>query len=121
MFATAEKLRYFNVAKDLLYELVQAKQEDRNEEEDIKTTVADQREYVAKARIHHTNWLKINYGDGFIPARHKPEGELIAEYGSNLESALTGWDQSDPIYWWKGDHYFVVPAPSSSQAGADRL
>jgi len=121
MFPIAEKLSYYNIGYGLLYSLIIDEQEDNFEEEDTKTTVAAQRDYKQKARIHHINWLKIDYGDGFIPARHKPEADLISEYGDQLETVLSEWNQSDPIYWYKGSHFFVVPAPSSSQAGADKL
>ena len=121
MFPIAEKLVYYNIAYGLLNSLIIDEQEDNFEEEDTKTTVASQREYKEKARLHHINWLKINYGDGFIPARYKPEADLIAEYGNELETVLSQWDQADPIYWYKGTHFFVVPAPSASQAGAGRL
>jgi|GEM_PF-2868091 len=121
MFPLVEKLGYYNIGYGLLYSLIIDEQEDNYEEEDTKTTVANQRDYKEKARIHHINWLKINYGDGFIPAQYKPEGDLISEYGNDLETVLSEWDQSNPIYWYKGKHLFVVPAPSSSQAGADRL
>jgi hypothetical protein len=121
MFPTAEKLRYFNIAKDLLYVLLAREQEDRHEEEYTKTTVADQREYQEKARIHHVNWLKIDYGEGFIPARYVSEAELVSRFGTGLEDTLSTWDKSDPIYFWKGKHLFVVPAPTAAQAGANRL
>lgn len=121
MFTDAEKLLYFNIAYGLLYSLIIDEQEDNYEEEYTKDTVASQPEYQEKARIHHLNWLKINYGDGFIPARYKSERDLIAEYGNELETALTGWSQSDPIYYYKGNHLFVYPAPTSAQAGAGRL
>lgn len=121
MFPLPEKLAYYVEADGLLNALIIDEQEDTNEEEDTKTTVADQRDYKQKARIHHINWLKINYGDGFIPARYKSEADLISEYGNELETTLSQWSQSDPIYWYKGTSFFVVPAPSSSQAGADRL
>jgi hypothetical protein len=121
MFPVAEKLAYYIEADGILNALIIDEQEDTNEEEDTKTTVSGQRDYKQKARIHHINWLKINYGDGFIPARYKSEQDLISEYGNDLETMLTNWDQSDPIYWYKGTSFFVVPAPSSSQAGADRL
>jgi hypothetical protein len=121
MFPIAEKLAYYVEADGILNSLIIDEQEDTNEEEDTKTTVAGQRDYKQKARIHHINWLKINYGDGFIPARYKREQDLIAEYGNELETALSQWDQSNPIYWYKGTSFFVVPAPTSAQAGADRL
>lgn len=121
MFPLPEKLAYYNEADGILNALIIDQQEDTNEEEDTKTTVAGQRDYKQKARIHHINWLKINYGDGFIPARYKSEQDLISENKNDLETVLSQWDQSDPIYWYKGSHFFVVPAPSSAQAGADRL
>lgn len=121
MFPTAEKLLYYNIAYGLLYALIIDEQEDNYEEEYTKATVADQREYKQKARIHHVNWLKIDYGDGFIPARYKSEQDLMAEYGSEFETVLSQWDKSNPIYWYKGQHLFVVPAPSSDEAGSDRL
>lgn len=120
-FPDADKLDFFNIGYGIIYSLIIDQQEDNYEEEDTKTTVADQREYKQKARIHHINWLKINYGDGFIPARYKSEQDLISEYGNDLETVLSQWDKSDPIYWYKGKHFFIAPAPSSSQAGADRL
>jgi len=121
MFPTAEKLTYYNIGYGILYGLIIDEQEDSYEEEDTKTTIAGQRDYKQKARIHHINWLKINYGDGFIPARYKSEADLINEYGNDLETVLSQWDKSDPIYWYKGKSFFVVPAPTSDQAGADRL
>src|ERR1044071_4473916 len=121
MFPLAEKLTYYNEADGILNALIIDEQEDTNEEEDTKDTVAGQRDYKQKARIHHINWLKINYGDGFIPARYKSEQALISENGNNLETVLSQWDQSDPIYWYKGTSFFVVPAPTSAQAGASRL
>jgi hypothetical protein len=120
-FPEAEKLAYYNEGQAILNGLIIQQQEDRAEEEDTKTTIAGQAEYQEKARIHHINWLKINYGDGFIPARYMSEASLIAQYGSELETVLTQWDQGDPIYNYKGRHFFVRPAPSAAQAGADRL
>jgi len=121
MFPIAEKLDYYNEAYGILNGLIIQQQEDRNEEEDTKDTVASQREYTEKARIHHINWLKINYGDGFIPARYVPEADLISQYGTELEDTLDGWDKTDPIYFYKGSHLFVIPAPTASEAGSDRL
>lgn len=121
MFPLAEKLDYYNEAYGILNGLIIDEQEDNNESEWTKTTVANQRDYKEQARIHHINWLKIDYGDGFIPARYKPEQDLISEYGSELETILSQWDKSDPVYFYKGQHFFVIPAPSSSQAGANRL
>lgn len=121
LFPLAEKLLYYNIAYGILYSLIIDEQEDNYEEEDTKDTVADQREYKQSSRIHHINWLKINYGEGFIPARYKSEQDLIKEYGNDLETVLTSWDKSDPIYWYKGKHFFVVPAPTSDQAGSGML
>lgn len=121
MFPLAEKLAYYNEANGILNALIIDEQEDTNEEEDTKTTIAGQSEYKQKANIHHVNWLKINYGDGFIPARYKAEADLISEYGDQLETVLAQWPQSDPIYRYKGSWLFVNPAPSNTQAGADRL
>lgn len=121
MFPTAEKLSYFNIAKNLLFALLAIDQQDRQEEEWTKTTLAGQREYLEKSRIHHVNWLKIDYGNGFITARYVPEAQLVAEFGTSFESTLDTWDGADPIYFYKGSHLFVVPAPTAAQAGADRL
>lgn len=121
MFPTAEKLVYYNIAYGLLNGLVIDEQEDSYELEFTATTVADQPDYLAESRIHHINWLKINYGEGFVPARYKSEQALISEFGTDLETELTSWDTSDPIYFYKGDHFFVYPAPTAAQAGADRL
>jgi len=57
----------------------------------------------------------------FIPARYKSEQDQISEFGDQLENELSQWSQSDPIYWYKGSSFFVVPAPTSAQAGAGRL
>lgn len=123
MFPTAEKLLYYNIAYGLLYGRIIDEGEDNYEEEDTKDTVTDQHEYQAKARIHHINWLKIEYNttDGFITARHKPEADLVSEYGTALDTTLAAWDQGDPIYFYKGSHFFVYPAPDSTESGADRL
>lgn len=121
MFDPAEKLLYYNIAYGLLYALIIDEGEDNYEEEDTSTTVAGQRDYGAPGRIHHINWLKIDYGEGFIPARYKSEQSLISEYGNELEDALSQWDKSAPIYWFKGDHFFIAPAPTTDQAGSDRL
>ena len=121
MFPLAEKLAYYNEGYGILLGLIYKQQEDRNETEETKTTVADQREYKEMSRIHHINWLKINYGDGFIPARYKSEADLISEYGNELETVLSQWPKSDPIYRYKGQHFFVDPAPNEDEAGADLL
>src|SRR5438105_2622422 len=89
MLPLVEKLAYYNEGYGILNGLIIKEQEDTSEIEETKTTVADQRDYKEMARIHHINWLKINYGDGFIPARYKPEQDLIAEYGYNLETTLS--------------------------------
>lgn len=120
-FPLAEKLSYYNIGYGLLYSRIIAEQEDNYEEEDTKDTVASHSDYKEEARIHHVNWLKINYGDGFIPARYVSEAELIARYGTELETVLANWPASDPIHNFKGKHHFVYPAPTASQAGADRL
>lgn len=121
MFPLAEKLDYYNEADGILNALIIDEQEDTNEEEYTKDTVAGQRDYPQIARIHHINWLKINYGDGFIPARYKSEQDLITEYGNDYETSLNQWSQSDPIYYYKGKHLFISPAPTAAQTGADRL
>lgn len=121
MFPIAEKLLYYNIGYGLLYGRIIEEQEDNYEEEDTKDTVAGQSAYMQKSRIHHVNWLKINYGDGFVPARYRSEADLIAEYGRDLTNILANWSQSDPIYYYKGKHLFIVPAPTSAQYGADRL
>ena len=121
MFPIAEKLTYYNIGYGLWNEKVISEQEDTNETEWTKTTVDGQSDYQVPARIHHINWLKINYGEGFIVARHKSEDGLIAEYGTEFETVLATWPKSDPIYRWKGSHLFVNPAPVGSEAGADRL
>lgn len=121
MFPEAEKLVYLNVAKNLLFNLIAVNGQDRSEQEVTKTTVAGQREYAEQSRIRHVNWLKVNYGDGFVPARYVSEAQLIADYGTSLETTLTGWSYTDPIYYWKGSHLFISPAPTATQAGADRL
>src|ERR1700710_1413889 len=81
MFPITEKLLYYNIGYGLLNALIINEQEDTQEEEDTFTTVANQRDYAAPSRIHHINWLKINYGDGFIPARYMSEQEQIKRYG----------------------------------------
>src|ERR1044071_3611542 len=85
MFPIAEKLSYYNIGYGLLYGMIIDEKEDNYEEEDTSDTIADQSDYGAPSRIHHINWLKINYGDGLIPARYKSEQDLISEYGSDLE------------------------------------
>lgn len=121
MFPLAEKLAYYNEADGILNALIIDEQEDTNESEVTTATVAGQSAYLQAARIHHVNWLKINYGSGFIPARYKSEQDLISEYGEDYEETLDNWDISDPIYYYKGSHLFVSPAPTAAQAGAGRL
>ena len=121
MFPLADKLAYYNEADGLLNAVIIDQQEDTNEEEDTKDTVAGQNAYKQKARIHHINWLKINYGNGFVPARYKSEKDLITEYGNEYEDYLSSYDSGSPIYYYKGSHFFVYPAPTADQAGADRL
>src|SRR5947209_18676406 len=91
MFPLAEKLAYYNEANGILNALIIDEQEDNNEEEDTKTTVAGQNNYKQESGIHHINWLKINYGDGFIPARYKSEQDLLSEFGVDLETVLSQW------------------------------
>jgi hypothetical protein len=120
-FPLTEKLSYYNMAYGILYGLIIDAGEDNYEEEDTKSTVAGQREYKQKARIHHINWLKIDYGSGFVPARYRSYASLFSEYGNDLETELTQWDSSYPIYWYSGQHFFIAPTPSASQAGSGRL
>lgn len=121
MFPLAEKLAYYVEADGILNALIIQEQGDSNEAELTKTTAAGQRDYAAPSRIHHINWLKVDYGNGFIPARYRGETDLISEYGNDLETELSQWDSSYPIYWFTGNSVYIVPAPSSTQAGADRL
>ncbi len=121
MFPLAEKLDYYVEADGILNALIIDEQGDTNEEEDTKDTVAGQNAYLQKARIHHINWLKINYGNGFVPARYKSEADLISEFGNEYEDSLLNYDQGSPIYFYKGSHFFIYPAPTIDQAGADRL
>jgi hypothetical protein len=121
MFPLAEKLAYYVEADGILNALIIDEQEDSNETELTKTTVAGQRDYAAPSRIHHINWLKINYGNGFIPARHRSQADLISEYGNEFETELSQWDSSNPIYWFTGNSIFIAPAPLATQAGSDRL
>lgn len=46
---------------------------------------------------------------------------MIAKYGHDLTNVLANWPQSDPIYYYKGQHFFIVPAASASQAGSNKL
>jgi hypothetical protein len=122
MFPLAEKLAYYIEADGILNSLIIDEQEDTNESEPSAiTTIANQRNYAVNSRSHHLNWAKIDYGDGFIPARYKSQQDLISEYGNDLEAALSQWDKSDPIYWYESNEINIVPAPSASQAGAGRL
>ena len=125
MFPLTEKLAYYNEADGILNSLIIDEQDDRGEEEDTKDTVAGQNAYLQKARIHHINWLKIDYGSGFTVARYKSEADLISEYGVDYSNAfenyLTTYDQGAPIYFYKGSHLFVYPAPTAAQAGTGRL
>jgi hypothetical protein len=121
MFPVAEKLIYYNIAYGILNGLIIDEQEDSFEAEYTKTTIAGQREYQENARIHHVNWLKVNYGNGFIPAQYRSPSSLISEYGNELETELSQWDSSSPIYWYTGSSYVITPAPSATQAGANRL
>jgi len=123
MFPLAEKLLYYNIGKDLISAKIIDEQEDNFETEHTYTTVDAQSDYQEPSRIHHINWLKIKYGADadFVPARHKPEAELIAEYGNQLEDTLTAWSESDPIYFYKGSHFFVYPAPATGDGGSAYL
>lgn len=123
MFPVAEKLLYYNIGKDLISAQIIDEQEDNFETEHTKDTVDGQSEYQEPSRIHHINWLQIKYNstDGFIQARYKPEAELIAEYGTDYVSTLANWSKSDPIYFYKGSHFFVYPAPATGEGAADYL
>lgn len=121
LFPAAEKLLYYNIAQGILNALLSREQEDSNEVEETKTTVAGQSDYKEKARILRANWLKINYGQGLIPARYVSEDDLIARYGTEYESVVAAWPKSDPIYRYKGHHFFVNPPPAEGEAGANRL
>lgn len=122
MFSDAEKLLYFNVAYGLLYGLIIDEQEENYESEPSAiTTVANTGNYSVAARLHHVNWVKVNYGDGLIPARYKSQLDLVAEYGNELETVLSQWDKSDPIYWYEGSELNIRPKPTAAQAGASRL
>ncbi len=121
MFPLAEKLDYYVEADGILNALIIDEGEDTGEEEDTKDTVAGQHAYLQEARIHHINWLKINYGNGFVPATYKSEADLISEFGNDYEDYLISYDSGSPIYFYKGSHLFVYPAPTIDQAGADRL
>ncbi len=103
MFPLAEKLAYYVEADGILNALIIDQQEDSNEQEYTKTTVASQRDYALPSRIHHVNWVKIDYGNGFIPAIHRSEADLISEYGNDLETELSQWDSSYPVYWVTGN------------------
>jgi len=120
-FALSEKLTYYVEADGILNGLIIDQQEERAEEEWENDTVTDQTDYEIMARLHNINWLEINYGSGFIPARYVGDGQLIELYGSQLETTLTGWDGSDPIYNFSGNHIFIYPAPTAAQAGVGRL
>jgi hypothetical protein len=122
MFPTAEKLTYYNIGYGLLYGLIIDEQEDTLEAEPTAiTTLANTGNYAVAARLHHVNWVKVNYGDGLIPATYKSYQDLILEYGSVLESTLDGWSASDPIYWYENSEINIRPKPTTSQAGASRL
>lgn len=122
MFPIAEKLTYYNIGYGLLYGMIIDEQEENYEAEPSAiTTVVSQRNYTVASRLHHVNWVKIDYGDGKIPARWKSQLDLISEYGNDLENVLSQWDKSDPIYWYENTDLNIVPAPTASQAGAGRL
>jgi len=121
MFPIAEKLAYYVEADGILNALIIDEQEDTNEAEYTKTTISGQRDYALPSRIHHVNWAKIDYGNGFIPVRITTEADLISQYGNDLETELSQWDSSYPAGWVTGNSIYIVPAPSSTQAGSDRL
>jgi hypothetical protein len=120
-FPAAEKLSYYVEADGILNGLILKQQEDRAETEWQRDTVADQTAYEAPAGIHDVKWLKIDYGNGFVPAVYIPEATLKDRYGSDLESALAGWNSSQPLYFFKGKHLFVFPAATSDNEGSNRL
>lgn len=122
-FPVAEKLVYYNEAYGILYGLIIDESEDSYEVEKTKTTVDGQADYLEPSRIHHINWLKIKYGADadFVPARYKPEADLVLEYGNQLEDTLAAWSESDPIYFYKGSSFFVYPTPATGDGGADYL
>lgn len=121
MFPLPEKLEYYVEADGILNALIIDQQEDTNETEQTKTTISGQRDYALPSRIHHVNWAKVDYGSGFIPISMTTEADLISRYGNDLETELSQWDSSYPTGWVTGNSIYIVPAPSASQAGADRL
>lgn len=129
MFPIAEKLTYYNIAYGLLYAMVIDAQEGSYELEPTAiNTTANTGNYQIALRAHFVNWVKINYGDGFIPARYKSQQDLIAEYGNQLETVLASWSTSDPIYWFEGTgtgtppgEINIIPKPTTAQAGTGRL
>lgn len=122
MFPTAEKLIYYNIAYGLLYgRIIDEQGENYESEPSAITTVADTGEYSFASRLHHVNWVKVNYGDGLIPARWMTQLDLISLYGNGLEDVLGEWSTSDPIYWVEGDKLNIRPKPTAAQAGASRL
>lgn len=129
MFPITEKLSYYNIAYGLLYAMIIDEQEGNYELEPTPIdTVANTGNYQIALRAHFLNWVKMNYGDGFIPARYKSQEDLIAEYGHDLETTLSQWPTSDPIYWFEGTgtgtppgEINIIPKPTAAQAGAGRL
>lgn len=122
MFPTAEKLIYYNIADGILSGLIFDEQEDTIESEPTPiTTIADTGNYAVNTRTHHLNWVKVNYGDGLIPARKTTQQDLISEYGTALETVLAAWSASDPIYWNENGEINIRPKPTAAQAGASRL
>lgn len=120
-FPPEDKLVYYNIGYGILNGLIRAEQDEYYETEPTPiTTVSGQRAYSI-ARDSVVNWVKVNYGAGFIPARFKSQEELLSQYGTELETVLSTWDSSDPIYWLEAAELNIVPAPSASQAGAGRL
>lgn len=121
-FPDADKLDFFNIGYGLLYSMTIDNQEDNYESEPTAiNTVASTRNYAVASRLHHINWVKIDYGSGKIPARYKSQQDLIAEYGNDVETTLSNWDINNPIYWYEANEINIVPAPSASQAGTGKL
>jgi hypothetical protein len=121
-FPAAEKLDYYIEADGILNALIIQQQEDRNESTpDPVDTIAGQTAYAAPARIHHVNWLQIDYGNGFVAARYVRESTLIAWFGSEYANILAGWSGSYPIYNYKGNSFNIYPAATTDTAGTGRL
>lgn len=129
MFPIAEKLLYYNIAYGLIYSLIIDEQEGATELEPTAiNTVADTGNYQIAQRAHIINWVKVNYGDGLVPAKYKSYQDLITEYGSALETTLDNWSTVEPIYWYEGTgtgtppgEINIRPKPTAAQAGTGRL